>query len=111
MTTQKKVETLKSSQVEDHCKNPQNFIPKEYLTTLKSLEEIPSYQQLGYSLKSLCKIMQTALLAEIQFPNYTEHSKWDLYNLLGLIRGMIPKDEMELLDKINDSVMPESKRK
>ncbi|MGM5629398.1 hypothetical protein O2K51_00745 [Apibacter raozihei] len=67
----------------------------------KKLKTIPDYENLGFTLKSLCKITQTALLAELSFPNYTEHDKWDVYNILQLLRSLIPEDELELLDKLN----------
>ena len=79
----------------------QNFNPKDFLNALEKLKNIPDYQNLGFTLKSLCKITQTALLAEISFPNHTEHSQWDIYNILALIRSLIPKDELELLDLLN----------
>ncbi|MGM5631628.1 hypothetical protein O2K51_12065 [Apibacter raozihei] len=78
-----------------------NLNPKDFLVTLHKLKTIPDYENLGFTLKSLCKITQTALLAEISFPNYTEHTQWDIYNILALIRSLIPKDELELLDLIN----------
>ncbi|WP_255424477.1 hypothetical protein [Apibacter sp. HY039] len=40
-------------------------------------------------------------MAEISFPNYTEHNQWDIYNILQLIRSLIPKDELELLDLLS----------
>ena len=52
-------------------------------------------------LNSICNIGQTALLAKISYPNYTEHNKWDIYNILQFIRFLIPEDELELLDKMN----------
>ncbi|MGM5631622.1 hypothetical protein O2K51_12035 [Apibacter raozihei] len=74
---------------------------KDFLVTLQKLKSIPDYENLGFTLKSLCKITQTALLAEISFPNYTEHTQWDIYNILQLIRSLIPKDELEWLDLLN----------
>ncbi|MGM5631444.1 hypothetical protein O2K51_11135 [Apibacter raozihei] len=79
----------------------ENFNSKDFLVTLQKLKSIPDYENLGFTLKSLCKITQTALLAEISFPNYTEHNQWDIYNILQLIRSLIPKDELELLDLLN----------
>ncbi|WP_255424478.1 hypothetical protein [Apibacter sp. HY039] len=40
-------------------------------------------------------------MADLSFPNYTEHTQWDIYNILSLIRSLIPKDELELLDLLN----------
>ncbi|WP_295809512.1 hypothetical protein [uncultured Apibacter sp.] len=77
------------------------FNPKDFLNALQKLKNIPDYQNLGFTLKSLCKITQTALLAEISSPNYTEHTQWDIYNILQLIHSLIPKDELELLDLLN----------
>lgn len=57
--------------------------------------------KIGLTINSLCKITQTALLADLSYPNYTEHNKWDLYNILQLIHTLIPKDELELLDLLN----------
>ncbi|MGM5631438.1 hypothetical protein O2K51_11105 [Apibacter raozihei] len=74
---------------------------KDFLVTLQKLKSIPDYENLGFTLKSLCKITQTALLAEISFPNNTEHTQWDIYNILALIRSLIPKDELELLDLLS----------
>ncbi|WP_128331156.1 hypothetical protein [Apibacter sp. HY039] len=74
---------------------------KDFLFTLQKLKSIPYYENLGFTLKSLCKITQTALLADLSFPNYTEHTQWDIYNILQLIRSLIPKDELELLDLLN----------
>ncbi|WP_128331618.1 hypothetical protein [Apibacter sp. HY039] len=79
----------------------ENFNPKDFLVTLQKLKSIPDYENLGFTIKSLCKVTQTALLAEISFPNYTEHNQWDIYNILQLIRSLIPKDELELLDLLN----------
>ncbi|QYN44528.1 hypothetical protein GYM75_06575 [Gilliamella sp. ESL0441] len=79
----------------------ENLNPKEFLTILEKLKSIPDYQNLGFTLKSLCKITQTALLADLSFPEYTEHNKWDIYNILQLLRSLIPEDELELLDKLN----------
>lgn len=81
--------------------NNENLNPKEFLTILEKLKSIPDYQNLGFTLKSLCKITQTALLADLSFPEYTEHNKWDIYNILQLLRSLIPEDELELLDKLN----------
>ncbi|MGM5629395.1 hypothetical protein O2K51_00730 [Apibacter raozihei] len=67
----------------------------------EKLKTIPDYENLGFTLTYLCKITQTALLAELSFPNYTEHNQWDLYNILKLLRSLIPEDELELLDKLN----------
>jgi hypothetical protein len=78
-----------------------NLNPKDFLTVLEKFTSIPDYENLGFTLKSLCKVAQTALLAEISFPNYTEHNKWDVYNILQLLRSLILEDELELLDKLN----------
>lgn len=87
-------------QTENKSSNP-NPNPKDFLNALQKLKNIPDYQNLGFTLKSLCKITQTALLADIENPQWTEHSPWDLYNILQLIRSLIPKDELELLDLLN----------
>ena len=79
----------------------ENLNPKDFLNALENCKGFTDYQNLGFTLKSLCKITQTALLAEISFPNHTEHSQWDIYNILQLIRSLIPKDELELLDLLN----------
>ncbi|MGM5631619.1 hypothetical protein O2K51_12020 [Apibacter raozihei] len=79
----------------------QIFNPKDFLVTLQKLKNISDYQNLGFTLKSLCKITQTTLLADLSFPNYTEHNQWDIYNILQLICSLIPKDELELLDLLN----------
>ncbi|MGM5631432.1 hypothetical protein O2K51_11065 [Apibacter raozihei] len=79
----------------------QKLNPKDFLVTLQKLKTIPDYENLGFTLKSLCKITQTALLTEISFPNYTEHNQLDIYNILALIPSLIPKDELELLDLLN----------
>ena len=67
---------------------------QQFLTTLN--------QQLGYTLHSLGNIMQTALLAEMENPKYSNHNKWDMYNLLSLINSLVPSNGLELLDKLND---------
>ena len=87
----------------ENLNSKQEFNPKDFLNALQKLKNIPDYQNLGFTLKSLCKITQTALLAEISFPNYTEHNQWDIYNILQLIRSLIPKDELELLDLLNNN--------
>ena len=74
---------------------------QEFLTTLPYLKYILDDKNLGFMLNSIYNIGQTALLADLSFPNYTEHNKWDLYNILQLIRSLIPEDELELLDKLN----------
>jgi hypothetical protein len=79
----------------------QKLNPKDFLVTLQKLKPIPDYENLGFTLKSFCKVTQTALLAKISFPNYTEYDKWDIYNIMQLIRSLIPKDELELLDLLN----------
>ena len=89
---------MKNKNVSNENQNPN---PKDFLNALQKLKNIPDYQNLGFTLKSLCKITQTALLAEISFPNYTEHNQWDIYNILALIRSLIPKDELELLDLLS----------
>ena len=89
---------MKNKNVSNENQNPN---PKDFLNALQKLKNIPDYQNLGFTLKSLCKITQTALLAEIENPQWTEHSPWDLYNILQLIRSLIPKDELELLDLLN----------
>ncbi|WP_295840854.1 hypothetical protein [uncultured Apibacter sp.] len=48
------------------------------------------------------KVAQTALMAEIESPDFIEHDKWDIYNLLTLIKNLIPEEELEWLDKLMD---------
>ncbi|WP_128331447.1 hypothetical protein [Apibacter sp. HY039] len=68
----------------------------------KKLKSIPDYENLGFTLKSLCNIAKTALLAETECKSLTLcHKPLDLYNIFTLIKILIPKDELELLDKLN----------
>ncbi len=62
----------------------QNLNPKDFLVTLQKLKTIPDYENLGFTLKSLCKITQTALLADLSFTNYTEHNQWTFTTFLRL---------------------------
>ncbi|WP_128331139.1 hypothetical protein [Apibacter sp. HY039] len=64
----------------------QNLNLKDFLVTLEKLKTITDYENLCFTLKSLCKVTQTALLADLSFPNYTKHYQWDIYNILQLIR-------------------------
>ena len=75
---------------------------QQFLTTLNHFKHLEDYQQLGYTLHSLGNIMQTALLAEMEHPKYSNHNKWDMYNHLSLIKSLVPNNELELLDKLND---------
>lgn len=52
----------------ENLNSKQEFNPKDFLNALQKLKNIPDYQNLGFTLKSLCKITQTALLAEIENP-------------------------------------------
>ena len=72
-------------------KTEKKLKPQALLITLPYLKFIPDYENLGFTLKSHSKITQTALLTEISFPNYTEHNKGDLYNILQLLRSLIPR--------------------
>ena len=74
---------------------------KMFLSSLQNLPFLESYRELGFNLKSLCKQTQTYLLAEISLPNYTEHTHWNIYNILSFIRSLISIDEFELLDLKN----------
>lgn len=76
-----------------------NLNPKDFLNSLESLPFVESYQELGFTLKSLCKLTQTALCdCSDDKPSI---SNWDIFNILNLIRSLIPESELELLDLIN----------
>ncbi len=83
---------------------PELNIQSENVDSLSSALEhylyINNYRELGYILKSLVKVAQTALMAEIESPDFIEHDKWDIYNLLTLIKNLIPEEELEWLDKL-----------
>lgn len=79
----------------------ENFNPKDFLNSLENLQFLESYQELGFTLKSLCKITQTAIMMDISYSNNSEHSKWDIFNVLNLMRSLIPESELELLDLLN----------
>jgi len=75
---------------------------QELLTALDKIPCMENYQELGFTLKSLGKIAQTALLMEISFPDHAEHDRWDMYNLIKLIQALIPQTEWQILDKIKE---------
>ena len=79
-----------------------NLKTKDFLTTLEKLKSIPDYENLGFTITSLCNIAQTALLAETECRSLTLcHKPLDLFNIFNLIKILIPEDEWEFLDKIN----------
>jgi len=41
-------------------------------------------------------------LSEIIKLSTIDHDKWDIYNLLTLIKNLIPEEELEWLDKLMD---------
>lgn len=94
MTTNQKAEKTKNFSNE-------HTNPKDLLTRLEHFLTLKDYQHLGYTLTSVCKVLKTALLTQIEFPEYTEHNLWDLYNLINLAQSLIPEEEWELLDKLN----------
>lgn len=79
----------------------ENLNPKDFLSSIENLPFLDSYQELGFTLKSLCKVTQTALIMDISYSNLSEHNSWDIYNILSLMRSLIPESELELLDLIN----------
>ncbi|TWP30775.1 hypothetical protein ETU09_00210 [Apibacter muscae] len=79
----------------------ENLNPKDFLNSLESLPFVESYQELGFTLKSLCKLTQTALVMDGSYPNLSVHNAWDIYNILNLIHSLIPESEWELLDRLN----------
>lgn len=40
-------------------------------------------------------------MADISLTNATEHNKWDIYHIWQLKHSLIPKNELELLAKLN----------
>jgi len=75
---------------------------QDFLTSLNHFKHLENYEHLGYTLHSICNVMQTALLAETECKQLTLcHSALDIYNLLSLVKALIPTSEWELLDKIN----------
>ncbi|PQL89476.1 hypothetical protein [Apibacter adventoris] len=75
----------------------ENKNPKEFLTTLENLKSIPDYQNLGFTLNSLCTILKTALLNRME----ADFNDYDLYNLISIIQSLLPNEELELLDLLN----------
>lgn len=77
----------------------ENLNPKDFLISLENLPFLDSYQELGFTLKSLCKVTQTALWDGSD--DKPSISNWDIFNILNLIKALIPDSELELLDLIN----------
>lgn len=74
--------------------------PKNFLTSLEALN-LPDYKHIGFTIASLCKVAQTALLAEQEYKELTAcHEPLDLFNVFQLIINLIPDIELELLDKL-----------
>ncbi|MGM5631226.1 hypothetical protein O2K51_10005 [Apibacter raozihei] len=76
----------------------------EYLISLPLPVQMESYQKLGYTLQSILKILRTLLLTEIETPELVAHSKWDIYNLLDLAEGLLPEEELEILDQLKTKI-------
>ncbi|WP_185145100.1 hypothetical protein, partial [Apibacter muscae] len=85
----------------DFSNENKNLNPKDFLKSLENFPFIESYQELGFTLKSLCKLTQTALTMDSSYPNLSVHNSWDIYNILNLIHSLIPESEWELLDRLN----------
>lgn len=67
MTTNQKAEKHKNFSNE-------HTNPKDLLTRLEHFQTLKDYQHLGYTLTSVCKVLKTALLTQIEFPEYNEHN-------------------------------------
>lgn len=78
----------------------ENLNPKDFLNSLEALPFLDSYQELGFTLKSLCKVTQMVLCdCSTDKPSI---SNWDIFNILNLMRSLIPDSELELLDLLNE---------
>lgn len=83
---------------------------ENYLNTLEKnknkqydfIVEIESYKHLGYSLLSILRICQSALVAKEEDIHY--HTDLDIYNLLDLAKSLIPESELEFLDKLKKEI-------
>ncbi|TWP27664.1 hypothetical protein ETU08_11720 [Apibacter muscae] len=73
---------------------------KDYFTSLSKMD-IESYKELGFILKSIVRVSQSAILAKES--NIHLHRDWDIYNLLSLVEKLIPDSELEFLDKVYSS--------
>jgi len=92
-------QSVNENLINDFSKENPN--PKDFLNALETLPFLDSYQELGFTLKSLCKIAKTALVMDSSYPNLSEHNCWDIFNLLSIIDSLCPDSELELLDILN----------
>lgn len=77
--------------------------PKDFLIALENFPAIPDYQNLGFTLNSLCNILKTVLLTRTELPEYADFDDYDLFNTISLLQSLLPKeDEFELLDLLNE---------
>ncbi|TWP29921.1 hypothetical protein ETU09_02765 [Apibacter muscae] len=70
---------------------------KDYFTSLSKMD-IESYRQLGFTLHSILRVCQSAILAKEY--NIHLHTDLDIYNLLSLMEKLIPDSELEFLDEV-----------
>lgn len=90
-----------------------NFLQEaeNYLSTLEKnknkqydfIAEIESYKHLGYSLLSILRVCQTALVTKDK-EGFYYHTDLDIYNLLDLAKSLIPEPELEFLDKLKKEI-------
>ncbi|TWP23465.1 hypothetical protein ETU10_06980 [Apibacter muscae] len=71
-----------------------------FLTSLSKMD-IRDYRQLGFTLHSILRVCQSALLNEQE--DVRLHKDLDIYNLLCLAESLIPDPELELLDKLKNN--------
>ncbi|TWP31790.1 hypothetical protein ETU08_00350 [Apibacter muscae] len=71
---------------------------KDYFTSLSKMN-IESYKELGFTLQSIIRICQSAILAKEK--NVHLYTDLDIYNLLSLMKKLIPDSELEFLDEVH----------
>ena len=89
-------QSVNENLINDFSKENPN--PKDFLNSLENLPFLDSYQELGFCVKSLCKLAKTALVMDTSYPNLSEHNSWDIFNVLSIIHSLALDSELELLD-------------
>jgi hypothetical protein len=81
---------------------------KNHLTTLEKVEgynkytfiaEIEGYKHLEYTMHYIFRICQSIISAKEE--GMHEHEELDIYNILDLVKSLVPESELEFLDEIN----------
>lgn len=79
----------------ENLNSKQEFNPKDFLNALENCKGFTDYQNLGFTLQSLCNILKTALAAEDEYKQLLcYHTPLDIFNCISLISTLLPNDEV-----------------